>query len=340
MAVSALKTAEPPAQKTAVPVDTLRGGAILLVVLYHVIGSGPKSGLSLDYGTFWRAFADITNEIHMPIFAALAGLVYAMQPVSAASIPQFLARKIVRLAIPGAVAIALFVLAAQFVNTPFDQPLTLWNLIFYPFAHFWFIQAILVVFAVLVVTDALSGGRAGEIWLVLGSVMLLGGHRMTAFLAINQAVWLIPFAALGVLFWRNRDGWLERVKPALIVLSLAAILAGFAADLMELSRNNQVNHFHSAPLNFVFSMGICSAALLLCPRIPALAWLGPASFVIYLYHPLFTSATRRALDVFGSLPLGVYLFLGVVIGTLAPMAIYYLAMQSSISRRIVIGLRK
>ena len=66
-------------------VETLRGIAILLVVVGHVIGSGPDGGMKIDFPHPLRYFYVWIDYIQMPLFTAIAGWVYALKPFSASS---------------------------------------------------------------------------------------------------------------------------------------------------------------------------------------------------------------------------------------------------------------
>lgn len=322
-------------------VDTLRAATILLVVLYHVIGSGKGAGLHLSAPSPWRFLADILNDIHMPVFAALSGLVYAMRPVSVGGAPAFLVDKLRRLALPGAVAIGLFSTMARIVPSGFSDPRPIWTYMVYPYAHFWFLQAIFVIFVMLLVTDILSRNRAGGILLVVGLAVLVSGWRAsTGLMAVNGAIWLLPYAALGTLMWRNRRRVLGPARGWLVGLAVAAIGLALVCDIAQIGQNGRVDPVHASPMNIALGLGACVAGLLLVPHLRWLAWLGAPSFAIYLYHPLFTSATRRVLEGLGVTDVPLHLVAGMVVGTLGPVVIHVAAMQSGLTRRVVLGLRR
>ena len=89
-------------------IETLRGIAILLVVIGHVIGSTPEGGMRIDFPSPWRYLYLWIDYIQMPLFTAIAGWVYALKPVKAGSSGTFMKRKAYRLLVPMAVAAALF----------------------------------------------------------------------------------------------------------------------------------------------------------------------------------------------------------------------------------------
>ena len=64
-------------------IETLRGIAILLVVIGHVIGSTPEGGMRIDFPSPWRYLYLWIDYIQMPLFTAIAGWVYALKPVKA-----------------------------------------------------------------------------------------------------------------------------------------------------------------------------------------------------------------------------------------------------------------
>ena len=66
-------------------VETLRGIAILLVVVGHVVGSGPGGGMKIDFPHPLRYLYVWIDYIQMPLFTAIAGWAYALKPFSASS---------------------------------------------------------------------------------------------------------------------------------------------------------------------------------------------------------------------------------------------------------------
>ena len=60
-------------QEKNLSIETLRGIAILLVVVGHVIGSGPGGGMKIDFPHPLRYLYVWIDYIQMPLFTAIAG---------------------------------------------------------------------------------------------------------------------------------------------------------------------------------------------------------------------------------------------------------------------------
>lgn len=80
------------------PIETLRGLACLLLVLYHVIGADASLGLRVEDGPV-RWLNDGLAYLRMPLFTFLSGLVYGLRPFAGNS-RAFLVGKVRRLLIP------------------------------------------------------------------------------------------------------------------------------------------------------------------------------------------------------------------------------------------------
>ena len=84
----------------AANIETLRGIAILLVVMGHIIGSTPTGGMQIDFPSLWRFLYLWIDYIQMPLFTAIAGWVYALKPTGKKHFINFTLKKVYRLLIP------------------------------------------------------------------------------------------------------------------------------------------------------------------------------------------------------------------------------------------------
>ncbi len=89
-------------------VATLRVPATMLLISYHVVGPNETAGMALGYPSGWRIFADALIDVRMPLFAAIAGMVYALRPIALDNLAEFASGRIHRLVVPGVVASIAF----------------------------------------------------------------------------------------------------------------------------------------------------------------------------------------------------------------------------------------
>lgn len=131
------------------PIEEVRLLATFLLVAFHVIGL-PDSGLRIDYPHPLRFLVDLFANFRMPAFAFVAGFVYCARPPSEPSFDAFVIGKLRRLGVPALLAALLFAEVSLLLGMRFQlAPQDLWQLLVYPFAHFWFVQAILTLFVLI-----------------------------------------------------------------------------------------------------------------------------------------------------------------------------------------------
>lgn len=81
-------------------IETLRGIAILLVVIGHVIGSTSSGGMKVDDSSFYRYLYCFFENIRMPLLTVISGWVYALHPIEKSKTWLFLRKKVRRLLFP------------------------------------------------------------------------------------------------------------------------------------------------------------------------------------------------------------------------------------------------
>ena len=321
------------------PIETMRGLAVLLLLSFHVIGANPGAGLRLDYPHPLRVFADLLIDLRMPLFAFIAGYVYGLRPIRPGEYGSFVTGKFKRLAIPGSIAILVFALVATASGRDSFavQAGDLWRLFLFPYAHYWFLQAILLIFLVHGIIELLTGNRRTALLLGLACMTFLLPRIPTNFFSVNSAVQLLPFYLLGLVFLRHR-GQIMRHRRTLIVICLAAIAAGTIWNLCQLSLEGELSQDRRDLQSLAVGLGACLLAVLMLPRIAALSWIGPASFTIYLYHVLGTASAREVLHGLGLTSVPLNYVLGIVGGILLPVGLHVIISQSETLRGPVLGL--
>ena len=189
----------------ATGVQTLRGVACVLVVALHVIGWSPTTGMQVGEGTFYRNLADLFAPLRMPLFTFLSGFVYAYFPVMTGRVAPFATKKLRRLGLPLLTLTTIYYLAT-FVAGDVNGKVPLgdaWRIYVFPYVHLWFLQAIVLIFAVLVVLErvgALATFRRFAVTLLCAAVagFTIGGLAYESLFSHENAIYLLPFFLLGL----------------------------------------------------------------------------------------------------------------------------------------------
>jgi peptidoglycan/LPS O-acetylase OafA/YrhL len=304
-------------------VETLRGLACLLLVSFHAIGSTAASGLHVPDGSRYREFANLFVYIRMPLFTFLSGLVYAYRPLRPGQALKFAGGKARRLGVPLVVA-ATVLYGLRFAGHQRVPPLSrMWTIYVFPYWHLWFVQALLVVFAAMVLLEslgALSTFRRFVLVLALAVVLFWSApFERRDVLGVENATYLLPFFLWGLGVHRYRDRL--RTRPALIATGVCfvvtqslhgyLVLTGTVAPIDAVANRSGLN------LLIGFSASLC--ALHCLPRIRLLERIGGSSYPIYLYHPLFVAPVIAVAGGLVMLPSSLLFGLAWAAGLAGPM---------------------
>ena len=292
-------------------IDTLRGLACVLLVSFHVVGVSAQVGLRLSEEHWLQQLNGALAYLRMPLFSFLSGYVYACRPFKSDA-PGFIKGKMRRLLLPMLTVGSIFALM-QNATPGANQRITDWWLLhIVPVAHFWFLEALFIVFLLVVAMEHWrlldSPQRFAGVWTV--SVLAFLFVHATAYFAVSGAVYLMPFFLAGLACKRFDlhavpARWLAAAVLALAALWLAALPQSLDQGL-------------SLP---GLLAGLSAAFLLLRSgwRWRALAYVGSFSFAIYLMHVFFTAGSRMAFTRLGVANLYVLLVLGTLLGIAGPM---------------------
>lgn len=313
-------------------VQSLRGFACLMLVLYHVAGATPEQGLRISDGLL-RLLTDGLATVRMPLFALIAGAMYGWRPgMDAAK----LADKFKRLIVPMLIVGTIFALVQAWVPGS-NQQIEDWHLLhILPVAHYWFLESLFLVFCVMTLVDLVHGLASVLRWAgVFGaSIALYLTHPGENWFGFMGMIYLLPYFLAG--FALTRFGFATmalapRLAPVMIVCALA-VMAIWEPPSVDMNR------FSLAMLGIGL---LLSSALWIRPmRARWLARIGDYSFAIFLFHVFFTAATRILLNALGVHVLGVHVVLGLAGGVIGPVLLHLLIVRSSVLRALVLGMYK
>ena len=325
-------------------IQTVRGVACLLLVTFHVVGNDPTKGLMLGNDSVVRLAMNVFIHIRMPLFSLLAGFVYAYRPVSQGQALAFAGKKLLRLLLPMVVvSTLLFIsqLAIKSANATVRIE-DLWRIYLFPYEHFWFLQAMMIVFAATIIVE-----RLGVLQRVEGLLALLALAVAASLLvvftpnlfSVNWALYLFPYflCGLGANRFRSFAATLV-VRRTLVVVFIACVAAHVYVLLGHVSSATDRRTL------LALALGISGAMTLVnyFPHSPWLARVGGYSYAIYLYHVFFTAGSRIFLQGVGlTHDRGVLFAVGLVAGIAGPIFIARALLQArggaGLLRRALLG---
>ena len=330
------RSSEQPAVE-ATGVQTLRGIACVLVVAVHTVGWRPTTGMHMDEDTFYRNLVDLFAPLRMPLFTFLSGFVYAYFPVMTGRVASFATKKLRRVGLPLLTVSTIYYLltfVAGDVNgkVPLSEA---WRVYVFPYVHLWFLQAIVLIFAALVVLErvgALATFRrfAATLVCAMAAGATIGGLAYESLFSYENAIYLLPFFLLGLGANRFRE---VLVQPAVAwVCTLAFVIAA----AFHVNWVLQVGAVTPTLIVLVIGFSGVMALTYFTPRWRPLERLGAYSFAIYLFHPFAVAPSRKILQALDADPVIVF-GCGLVVGVLAPIVVEHLARRVPIGRLLLLG---
>lgn len=321
-------------------IDTMRGLACVLLVLFHLIGSSPDSGLKVDFPHGLRVLNASLIDIRMPLFAFIAGYVYALRPATPDSWTAFVAGKARRLLVPGLVGITVYLVVSNLAGTSMGYPLAdSWKAYVYGYAHFWFLKSIFVLLVLYSVYDILTQRRFAipALGLAFAAALMVSSRGRDVF-GLLGAAQLAPHFVLGVIACREFPS--ARLTRGTAFLVLAVFIGAIATlKLREFGQYGVISTDRTSVSALILGQAACLVAFLALPRIGPLIWLAPFTFTIYIYHAMTVTAFRQFLQSLGVESFAIHIPLTLAVGLMVPVAMHMICARQNLLRRWVLGLR-
>ncbi|GGX82269.1 acyltransferase family protein [Massilia dura] len=190
--------------------DIAKGGAIICVVLGHVVSRGTVPGAEWYMTLKWALY-----KFHMPLFMALSGISLGLSwrhRQSWSAVGELVAKRVRTLMIPyllfGVIIVGGKLFAHQFMhvdNLPDGMVSGIVKIVLYPMqspsAFLWYIQVLAWYF--LLIPWMLQMDERRVPWYLLGAGILLNQFQWPELLNISAIVEYIPFFAAGILIGQN-----------------------------------------------------------------------------------------------------------------------------------------
>jgi peptidoglycan/LPS O-acetylase OafA/YrhL len=321
-------------------IETLRGLAVLLMVLGHVIGNAADRGLRVEDDSAYRWVYYSFQDVRMPLFTVISGFVYAMRPVRLPSAGRFLRGKARRLLLP-LFTVATLQFALQHVaagTNRVDQWADLWKVYVYGFDQFWFLQALAQIFLTIVILDGFGLMATELAWLACLAAAGLASHYFpkSDLFSFWGYLYLLPYFLLGCGLQRFPEFLCRR--PVLLTIGLL-LAGGLALQQAEWFGDLGIDLEQTGWL--ALCVGLTGTALLFRFRqpMPWLATLGTYSFSIYLFHVFGTAGSRVVLSQLGLESRPALIVAGLAAGVCLPIAAELVLKQNRVLRTAFLGLK-
>jgi fucose 4-O-acetylase-like acetyltransferase len=322
-------------------IETLRGFAIVFMVAGHIIGSS-LTGMRVADNSVWRYFYFAFEFIRMPLFTVISGYIYSFRPAADSKYSDFIRGKARRVLLPLIFVATLHCISQYFVpDTNVKLPLSdIWKIYIFPYEHFWFLQAIFLIFLVVGLIDKLKLMQKIENWLIIflaASLIrnMIPEFRINVFSA-DRFLNLLPFFILGCGIQRFNGYFTSRV---LIRLAIIVFILSFGLQQYTWFSNYTLDLYETKTLSLFVA---CAGIILLFhvrKNINIMSKIGYYAFGIYLFHVLGTAGSRIFLMRVGVLEHYILFICGLLCGIALPILIEMVFEKSKILRRLFLGLR-
>lgn len=311
---------------------TVRGIACVALVAYHVIGPGPANGMHLPDSSVWHRVMNGLDFLRMPLFSVMSGYFYAKARADRCSIAGFLSKKLRRLGVP-----LLFGTTVMFLlrSQVYGDVTSYSDALFFHYQHYWFLQALLLIFAVVAVWDAISPARWQGLSVgAFATLMVSRSFYVTQFFSLSGALYLAPFFLSGMIL-RIEPAVLRRPElPRLALWAAGIVMAVHQLATVESGLPVGRNSFPAAVCGFA------GAYLLFvrCPKIPFFEVIAKYSFTIYLWHSIAASMLRQATERVVHLPVPIEFLLLLSAGVAIPVALHLVVRRIPLLSTLVAGI--
>ena len=318
-------------------INEVRGLACFLLVAYHVVGI-PGAGMRVDDGSWWRYAVSSFEHIRMPLFTLLSGLVYAFRPATQDALGSFFLKKARRLLIPFVTVSTVFFIVQSMVpgTNRVAVPDNIYMIYFFEFAHFWYLQALCIIFLAVGLLDGFKVMDKPLRFIAVLAAAIVGCLTVsvpTNPFSINMALALFPYFLLGVAV--TRFPALFR-RPETLAVAAVGLAAGLVIHQMALFGHVEGPITRSHPAAILIGMTSALVLLRLMPSSVLFREVGRNSYTIYLYHAFFTAAGRMVSNRLGADELVVFL-VSLSAGIIGPMVIEALIAPRPLTRVILAG---
>lgn len=271
-------------------IETIRGIAIVLLVLFHI-----NEYLNLPKSSIWRLTHAPFDYLRMPLFTVISGFVYALRPVKMDKLRLFLKKKMMRLLLPLFFWSTATYVVFTFAFGTFSIEDYISGLL-YPFHQFWFLQVLAFIFVLVPMLEVSGAFKTKKRWWIFFGLSFVAFAFFRFVFPAESVIPLIyktPFSFSGVFHLLpffllglgiQRFFYMKLSSPFLFLL-LGVTLIGVVIRRLDLLGIVDGEYLSKDDITGMI-FGLASTTLLMSINIrnKFLVYLGSLAYPIYLIH--------------------------------------------------------
>jgi fucose 4-O-acetylase-like acetyltransferase len=308
----------------------IRGIAICLVVIGHVIGNSPDTGIlqMTKFGVpILQEISKFIYTFHVSLFFIASGIAYAGFAGIEADWPKFLRSRFQRLVVPLFCWAPLIVIFSAFSKGAAPAPNEMLQAIFSPHLIFWFFHALLFTSILGALFLKKIPSRFGYLFFSVSLYILIGilnvvlPSPLLTLLAKFFLYWNL-FYAFGIASSNFLLSNPVQLKPTYAFLVITSCFGWMLLSNSFLPSESLwlARLLNALPAFIALYLGLRTVQLPFFFRITE--YLGRKSMVIYLFHIYFGTCTRILLSKVGIIAPLPQLILGCILALMGPILLY------------------
>jgi peptidoglycan/LPS O-acetylase OafA/YrhL len=325
-------------------IETLRGIAILLVVMGHVIGYKSDEGMKVADNSFLRHLYFTFEYLRMPLFTVISGWVYSLMPVTKNYFKIFTIKKCRRLLLPLVFVGGLYYILQSIIpGTSNSYELkNIWRILLFPYTFYWYLQSLFIVFFVISIIDSFKLSEKIYNWLIILALSFLllivrddlFPETIQNYFGFKGAIYLLPFFLIGVGVKRFESQFNNKYLLWTFGITLIACLI-----FQQLSWYKVTDYVFSRYSGIGLIIGITGTITLMHTHFTNkwFAWLGNFAYSIFLFHSFGASGSRIIINALGIHNVAVVFFISLTFGMALPIVAEKILDRFKITRLLMLG---
>ena len=327
-------------------IESIRGFAILLVVMGHVIGESVTGGMRVGDDSIWRYLYFNIDKLQMPLFTLISGWVYAIRPFSAGQkFGRFAGQKAQRVLVPMLAVASLYYLLKTLTGGEDSEQLSkIWELLVFPYNVYWYLPSLFWLFVVAGLLDKYRClDKPVHLFVFLITCIFLYKYQdfiipktVLNYFSFKGSIYLMPFFLSGIAIQRFKNILSNKRFVTGLWCVFIACMVMVQLVWFRIIGDGYTEYGRNSWLGIITGL---SSAVLLFSRIHIrwLVWTGGFSYTIYLFHSIAKGVSQSALLKLGINNECIVFICGVAAGLLIPILIDKILEKWKLTKFIFLG---